>query len=215
MSGRFLDLDAWPRRSAYDFFLPFEVPFFDVCVEVPATATRVWCKAHGRSFTWALWFAMQQAVNAVEPFRMRLRPDGVWVHDRVRVATTVLNPDQTFRYLHMPYAADFATFEAQAKAAIAAPPPARLDARPDDDAVVHGSVVPWLRFTGLQHARPTLISDDSVPKVVYGKATPDGDAVMVPVSISAHHALVDGLHIGQLVAQLTAILADPAGHLAG
>lgn len=215
MSGYFLNVSTWSRRAAFDFFRTFEVPFFDICVEVDVSATRAWCRDAGRSFTWASWFAFQQAVNAAEPFRMRLRGDQVWVHDHVRVASTVLNPDRTFRYLHVPYNPGFAAFEGAAKAATRAPAPDSLDARPDDDAVVHGSVVPWLRFTGLQHARPKLISDDSVPKVVFGRISGLGGRDMMPLSVSAHHALVDGVHIGELVAGFEAILADPVSHLTG
>lgn len=213
MSGHFIDLDAWPRRSAWAFFRTFEVPFFDVCVEVPVGPTRAWCAAAGRSFNQAAWFGFQRAVNAVEPFRMRLRGDRVWAHDRVRVATTLLNPDGSFRYLHVPWAPSFEAFEANMREAREAPPPSTLDARPDDDAVVHGSVVPWLRFTGLQHARPRLIPTDSVPKVVFGRVSPTPTGEVMPISISAHHALVDGLHVGQLVDRFTAVLAEPATHL--
>ncbi len=53
MSGHFLDLDGWPRRAQYDFFLAYEQPFFDVAAEVPVTHTLAWCRDHERSFSLA------------------------------------------------------------------------------------------------------------------------------------------------------------------
>ena len=61
--------------------------------------------------------------------------------------------------------------------------------------VIHYSSIPWVKFTGLTHAR-SFTFPDSVPKISFGKcANVDGRMVM-PVSVNAHHGLVDGLHVG-------------------
>ena len=109
-SGHYVDLETWPRRTQYAFFRGFEMPFFNVCASVPVGGLRAWCKAEGVSFTLASWFACQQAINSIEEFRCRIRGDRVFVHDRVRVATTFLNADSTFRYVQFPYGATFEAF---------------------------------------------------------------------------------------------------------
>lgn len=209
MSGRYLNLDTWPRRAQYRFFRAFEMPFFTVCTAVPVGPTRVWCKANGVSFTLASWYGCQQAVNAIEALRTRIRGERIFVHDAIRMASTFLNEDNTFRYVHFEHATPFDVFAARAKQAIAAPPTAELDARPDADDVIHGSVVPYLRFTGITHARPKAIAIDSVPKIVFGQCHVQDGIEMMPVSIAVHHALADGLHIGQFLQALEAAFSAP------
>ena len=184
--GRFLDLHSWYRRGSYRFFRDFELPFFGVCSEVRVTETREWCKKEGVSFSLACWFGCQQAVNAVEEFRLRLRDERVWVHDRIRISTTIGNPDGSFRICHFPFAGDFESFREGARLVMDTVHPEELEARPDDDATIHGSSLPWFRFTGLTHAR-RLGFIDSVPKITFGKATADGDEILMPVSVEAHH----------------------------
>ncbi len=59
------------------------------------------------------------------------------------------------------------------------------------------------------HARRSTL-DDSIPKIAFGRRTslPDGSLVM-PMSVEAHHALLDGLHVSRLFEQFEALLAAP------
>jgi chloramphenicol O-acetyltransferase type A len=208
-AGHYLNLETWPRRAQYAFFRRFEMPFFSICSAVPVGPTRSWCKARRVSFTLASWYACQQAINGIEDLRTRIRGDRVFRYDAIRMASTFLNEDNTFRYVHFEYATPFSDFASKARRAIEAPPPASLDVRPDADDVVHGSVVPYLRFTGITHARPKAIAEDSVPKLVLGQCHDQGGIEMMPVSIAVHHALADGLHIGLFLQALEALFAHP------
>ena len=138
--------------------------------------TRAWCRDQGASFSLACWFAVLRAANAVPAFRMRLRDGRVYLHDRVRVGATALKPDQSFTYVYFPDAPDFEAFSIRAKAELAE----RLQAEglePDsgDDDLLHCTVVPWVRFTGIKHARFGNPAD-SIPKIALGKATDVGGA---------------------------------------
>lgn len=53
-----------------------------------------------------------------------------------------------------------------------------------------------MHFTSLSHAR-SFAFPDSVPKISVGKIIPQGDQLLMPVSVHVHHALVDGYHVGQ------------------
>ncbi|NUN15196.1 MAG: hypothetical protein HUU55_16335 [Myxococcales bacterium] len=192
MSGHFLDTTAWERHALFRFFLSYEVPTFNLCADVDVTETVEYCRSEGHSFSMVCWYFCQLAVNSLEPFRYRLRGDQVWVWDRIRVSTTILNPDETFRFCHFPYAEHFPEFVAGAKAAISAQPTDVMDDRPDDDGVIHGSTVPWLRFTSVSHARRT-VRGDSIPKIVLGRYGATSNRLTMPVSVEAHHALMDGI----------------------
>ena len=71
----------------------------------------------------------------------------------------------------------------------------------DIDDVIHFSVVPWLKFTAIGHPRDRNISY-SVPKIVIGKCHQQGSGWTLPVALSAHHGLVDGLHAARFFDRL-------------
>jgi chloramphenicol O-acetyltransferase type A len=48
--------------------------------------------------------------------------------------------------------------------------------------------------------------DDSCPKISFGKMTNHNGKRTMPVSIHVHHALVDGLHLGQYIDCLQGLL---------
>ncbi len=216
MSGRWLDVDASPRAATFRFFLGFEQPFFNVCAPVDVSRTLELCRASGRSFFLVSWWLCLRAAEAVEPLRCRLRGDRVWVHDALDVGVTVLRDDESFRFCYLDRAPTFDAFARGAERAIAAaraaPADAPLEPRPDRDDLLHGTVLPWLPFTSISHAR-RLPAGDSVPKLAFGKYERRGDRVDMPVSLEVHHALVDGLHAGRFFERFAALLAAPVAEL--
>lgn len=210
MTGHPLDLDAWPRRQQFDFFRTYDIPFFNLCAEVEVTAMRAFCRAHGISFTLAAWYTCLSTANAVEPFRYRLRGDGVWVHDRIDVGTTILRRDETFGFCYFDHADTFSAFRAGAEAALAAfhSGAPGLVTRDDRDDLLHGSTIPWVRFTSVSHAR-RFNRTDSIPKLAFGRFIERGPQSAMPVSVEVHHALMDGLHVGRFFEQLQAALDAP------
>ncbi len=206
MGGHWLDVATWPRKQAFSFFCGFDDPWFNLTVEVDIAPFKAWCRTHDVRLSLGLWFVVAQAANAVPNFRYRVREDRVWVHDAVRVGATALRDDGSFLYVYYPHDADVFAFQALAGAELRA----RLDdglllPEQGDDDLLHCTSIPWLRFTSLKHASPGPNSG-SVPKIALGKATPDGDACWMPVNIEAHHALVDGLHVGQFIEAMTAAM---------
>jgi chloramphenicol O-acetyltransferase type A len=211
--GHYLDLDNWPRRGHFAFFLGYEQPFFQLCAEIEVTQTAQACAQGPASFALACWYACLRAINAVEPFRYRLRGDRVWVHDQIHASTTVLRPDETFGFCHLPLAEDFATFSREGAAAIAASRATTgltMEGQQRDD-LIYGSMVPWLRITSVSNARRHMVGD-SVPRVVMGRKTHHADgSVTLPVSVEAHHALLDGLHVARLLDHMQHLLTHPEG----
>ncbi len=213
MSGHFLDLDAWHRRKQFEFFLDYELPFFNLCVEIDVRATLDWCREHERSFSLACWFACQQACNLVPEFRYRLRDGRVWVHDQISISTTQLNADESFRFCYFPYRARFDEFEAAARAVIEAPASEQMEPRADDDGVIHGTTLPWVTFTSIAHPQPSRHPDRSVPKITFGRYTERSSGLMMPVSVEVHHALMDGLHAARFFDMMQGLMSEPEQYL--
>ncbi|MEZ4454742.1 MAG: CatA-like O-acetyltransferase [Nannocystaceae bacterium] len=166
-----LDLERWPRRAHFDFFRGFESPFFNVCAHLDATA--LWRRSGapgGPSFALACFWLALRAANQQEPFRLRIRGDRVVVHEVIHGGTTALRDDDTFGFAYFDFDGDYERFAAGAgrrwrpRAAVGA-----SRTRDHDDGVIHFSVMPWVAFTSISHARRFGLAD-SVPKVVLGKA---------------------------------------------
>ncbi len=47
-----------------------------------------------------------------------------------------------------------------------------------------------------------LDRDDSIPRIAWGKYFKDGEKTLLPFSIQANHALMDGVHAGRYVERL-------------
>jgi chloramphenicol O-acetyltransferase type A len=194
--GGWIDLETWKRREHYRLFRRYQQPCFSVTVDVDVT--RVWkaCRNPGApTFLLMSLFLMSRAVNDVEAFRLRLRPRGVWRHDRVGVGATIRRTDDTFGFARLEPDDDLDRFASLGRATIEkAIKTRRLEPRRAGDDVVYHSVLPWFRFTGYTNALP---GTDSIPRIVFGRAVRDGRRTMMPVAVEVHHALVDGLDVAK------------------
>ena len=54
---------------------------------------------------------------------------------------------------------------------------------------------------------------DSIPRISWGKYFEESGKIKLPLSVQAHHALVDGIHVGQYFNTIQEILDDPVKYL--
>lgn len=196
-----LDLDRWPRAEHFLFFKQFEEPFFGVVVDIDCTRAYESAKSKGVSFfIWYLYKTLA-AVNACPPFRYRIDGDKIVVHDRIDGSATISRADDSFGFSLIEFDPDFDVFLDKALVEIdRVKNVSGLLTRPfDEDNLIHFSSIPWIDFTSLSHAR-RFSSGDSCPKISFGKmsVSADGKRTM-PMSVHVHHALMDGLHVGQFI----------------
>ncbi len=191
-----VDLSNWPRRATFEFFKNYDDPFFNITAPVDVTALHAHCKATGASFFLRSLHAVMQAANDVEAFRLRLLDGQLVRYDVVHIGSTVLMPDNTFRFCYFDYQADPMVFEQEGRQRIAALRNAQqLDPRDDALDLLHVSVIPWVAFTSFKHARRWGVAD-TVPKIVLGKYYEQNGSWLMPLSVEVHHAMMDGYHVG-------------------
>jgi chloramphenicol O-acetyltransferase type A len=194
-----LDLDTWARKEHFLFFNQFEEPLFGVNVTVDCTKAYTEAKRKGVSFFLYSLYRSLEAANSLEPFRYRIENGQVMVYDIIDGGSTVARPNGTFGYGSFPYDPVFENFIATATKE-AEDVQQRTDlVRSTAENIIRFSSLPWIDFTALSHARLFSVPD-SCPRISFGKITvhPDGKRTM-PMSIHVHHALVDGIHVGQYI----------------
>jgi chloramphenicol O-acetyltransferase type A len=74
-----------------------------------------------------------------------------------------------------------------------------------DDVIFH-STIPWIRFTAFSN--PIGRGEDSIPRIVFGRCTEEGARWRMPVSVEAHHGLVDGLDVARFFERFKQRLAS-------
>mgnify|MGYP003233348859 CR=1 FL=1 len=180
---KIIDIATWNRREHYEHFGAFDDPFFGVTVNVDCTCAYQEAKDKGVSFSLLVLHRIVTAAAAVEEFRYRIEGDRVVCYDSLLPEATVGRADHTFSFAAFEYDPDELVFIRRAKA--------EMDY----------SAVPWLSFTDMKH--PTnMRSGDSVPKISTGKYFREGERLMMPVSVTCHHGLMDGYHVAQFIEKL-------------
>ncbi len=207
---RRIDLEHWPRREAFELFRGFGLPYFNLTADVDVGPLREAVRARGASFTVALVYVLARAANEVPEFRQRVRGEGVIEYAAVHPSITVLADDGTFRFVTLRYEEAFGSFAADAELRIErARRAASLWSEPDRDDLLFMTAIPWVSFTGMIHPVP-LDPPNSVPRIAWGKFRDVGGRLAMPLNVQAHHALVDGVHLGRYFQCTEQLLATPA-----
>lgn len=209
-----LDLATWERREHFEFLRTMDEPQHSVVVNVDCTGAALRCKAQGQSFFLTYLHAALVAANGVPEFRQRIEAnDGgaqVVQYNRIHAGPTIARADDTFAFCLIEFEPAFETFAPLAQAAMAqarATTGVNLASTRGREDMVHFSVLPSIRFTGLTHAR-NFGTDTGIPKVTFGQRFADGPRQLLPVAVFVNHALVDGHHVGLFLAQLQALLIE-------
>ncbi|MCA9977168.1 MAG: chloramphenicol acetyltransferase [Anaerolineales bacterium] len=206
---RIINLDTWPRRQHFQLFNQFDYPHFNLCANVDITQWYTAVKANNLNFTIATVYLLARVANEITPFRWRIREGQVIEHDIVHPSHTITTESDLFSFCTIPYDPDFTIFAPRAATTIAHfTQNPTLEDEPGQDNLLYLSAIPWVSFTGLMH--PIHMHPvDSVPRIVWGKFFRNGDQWQMPLSVQAHHALLDGFHVGQYFNQVQTYLDEP------
>lgn len=201
---KIIDLSTWNRKEHFEHFSAFDDPFFGVTVNVECTRSYQEAKSKDISFFLLILHRIITAAAKVEEFRYRIEGDQVVCYDSLFPEATVARADHTFSFASFEYDPDEMAFIRKAKAEME-----RLQQTTGLNKegtfhpnAIHYSAVPWLTFTDMKH--PTnMRSGDSVPKISTGKYFKDRERLMLPVSVTCHHGLMDGYHVSKFIEKLS------------
>ncbi len=205
---KFVQIEKWERRDHYHFFGGMDYPHFNICANLDLTVFDRFRRERGLPFFSPLLYLSIRAANRVKEFRYRIRGEKVVEHEQISPAITVLGADRTFGYATVEYDSAAEIFLQRATETISrakANPTIVEDSRRDD--VIYYTSIPWVSFTAVTH--PISLPADSIPRIAWGKYFTDGDRLLLPYSVQVHHALADGLHLGEHFNLLQSLLDHP------
>lgn len=199
------------RRKHFDFFRQMQQPHFNLTAHEDFTSFILYLKENHLPFTPAVVWALSAAAHEVREFRWRLRGEDVVEYELLRPSFTVrTEASDVFSFCTVAFDHDSHAFFEATRAQIQAMQenPSMEDEEGADD-YLFMSAIPWVSFTSLQHAMPGN-RPDSVPRIAWGKYYERDGRWWLPVSVQAHHALVDGMHMGRYFEQMQSIFQSPA-----
>lgn len=203
-----IDLETWKRKEHFRHFCSLDDPYWGLSTALDCTCTWRAAKQTGESFFLRCLHKSLIAANRVEELRLRIVDGHVICFDRTNGSATVIRPDETFGCCFIEFFDDFPTFAREAVKRIEetkARSGMCIDQNDRADQIYYSSI-PWQSFTGLTYSK-SLRSQDSIPRITFGKAGTNGEKLTLPVSIQVHHGLVDGLHVARFLEQFQNLLS--------
>ena len=194
-----IDLNNWNRKGHFEFFSAFQEPFFGITTTIDCTIAYGKSKAMQISFFVYYLHKTLVAVNKIENFRYRIEGENVYLYDEIDASATIMRKDKTFGFSFMKFHEDIHEFNTIVQTEIERiQTTTGILTREYPENIIHFSAVPWINFTGLTHSRNFGVTD-SCPKISYGKMVEENGKKSMALSVTAHHGLVDGYHVGLLV----------------
>lgn len=187
---RVIDMQSDPRRSQYEYFRSFANPYASITVSCDITPLK-----EKKPFFLSVLYCAVNAANAVPELRRRILGEQVVEYENCISSHTVVLPDETYCYCELDCAKPFDEFLPYALAEVekAKSAPSMDDAEPERLFFV--TSVPWLSFHAV--SLPVPNPADSNPRITFGKAYEQDGKYLLPVSLTVHHALADGIHMAK------------------
>lgn len=198
-----INIESWNRKEHFEFFSRMASPYFGITTEVDCTIAYDNAKENGNSFFAHYLHKSMIAVNSVKELRLRIVDNKVALFEKINAGATVGRADGTFGFIFVNFSDDFETFNKELQNEIQTVLNSTGLRLNDDDIkkdLIRHSTIPWTSFTGLLH--PTNFDrTESVPKITFGKFSIREGKKYLPVSIEAHHGLVDGFHLAKYLSE--------------
>ena len=205
---RYIDVETWPRKDAYQLFSRGYLPYFSVTTPLDVTELYRYAKGEGLSFYRAMIYVVTRAMNELEPFRLRIRPEGIAVCDTVSPSYTTAGREGTFGICNVDYLpgetmADFCRRALEQEKRQGAQMVVEDDVRDD---LIFFSCVPWFVTTSVLQEQPTN-PDDSFPRVLWDRIREEKGRKLVNFTLQLNHRLLDGAHVRDLLQRMEELMA--------
>ncbi|MBQ9063307.1 MAG: chloramphenicol acetyltransferase [Eubacterium sp.] len=201
MNYRTLDMAHYTRRAHFDYFRTLPYPYVGTTVSVDVTDALEYAKQNNRSFYLTFLHAAALASDSIPELRQRIHSGQIIEYTECPTSHVELLQDSTYCYCTLYHHMDLNDYYSHAEEARKHCADHGITEDPDSECMYFISALPWLHYNAL--IQPVAGGEESNPRITWGKYQVDaaGRAIM-PVSILAHHALVDGIQLGQFYTNL-------------
>jgi len=194
-----LNVDEWNRKEHFEFFSKFDNPYFGFIANV--NCTKAYKTAKEKFISFFAWYFHKSivAANSIAEFKLRIIDSKVYELELNHAGSTIAREDHTFAFSYIEYDEDFDVFNGRLQNEIEAVRNSsglRLDLSKNNVEYIRYTTIPWVSFTQIIHPA-NFDGTDSVPRISFGKFFEKDGEKFLPVSVEAHHGLMDGYHISE------------------
>lgn len=200
-----IDMKSWPRAETYYYFSQMAPTGYSITVKVDVTEVlRITRKRAIMFFPAYLWLVTKN-LNKQQEFRCAVRDGQIGYYDTLTPLYATWHEDtETFSLMWTEYDDDFGAFHDEylynqntygTKQGILGRP----DVPPENAYTV--SAVPWVDF-GHFAVHSYENKPYYFPSVEAGKYHNEGERIVMPLSLTCHHATTDGWHIARFLEDL-------------
>lgn len=203
-----VDLETYPRRRLFECFRDHQVPVFSISTSIDITGYAGAVADRGLRFYTTLCCLISWALNSSPCFRHRIVDGVLMEYPKVHPSINVALEDESFAFADAFYCGVFRDDYDSIRAAFerARQQPIQ-DFRGGLDDRFFLTHLPWMSFTGIQH--PYTPAYASIPLISTGRTFLQDGRERLPISVQAHHALVDGVHVARMLEQLSQLCRHP------
>lgn len=206
MSFRKLDIENWKRKDIYHFFKTYDNPYYNICSKLEVENLYQFCKKENLSFNLALLHSTLLVINDLQEFKLRIEGDEVIEYATINCGSTVLSEDETFSFCYFNFCESMSEFIENSRKVIDLHlQKKQFDPRDNVQNLIYFSVLPWINFTSITHAK-RFNSSESIPLITFGKLHQTDQVRQIPISVEVNHALVDGIHVGKFLNKLQSFI---------
>lgn len=192
-----IDMDNNPRKAHFEYFNAMASPYIGLTAQTDITLLYDTVKAEKLPMFLSMLYAVTVAANSVPELRRRVADGSVIEYERCRPSFTLALDNDTYCYctVNAP-AQDLHSFIAEGKREQELAKVAQnLSDGEDDGDLLFISCLPWMNYSGF--VQPTPSPADYNPRITWGKIYEQNGCMLMPLTLLANHALVDGLHVSR------------------
>ena len=201
MSFHYIDMENYKRRAHFEYFSSLPYPYAGITVNIDVTDALQYSRTKKHSFYLTILHAAALAADGVDEFRQRIRDDQIIEYSECPTSHVELLEDSSYCYCTLHHHMDLEEYFTQAEKIRKACRENGINEDAEVESAYFVSVVPWLHYTAM--IQPVAGGKESNPRLTWGRydVNENGRFIM-PFSVLANHALVDGIHISHFYENL-------------
>ncbi len=204
MTFHLIDKENWKRKEQYKLYQNIIPCTFSMNVEIDISHLLGQVKNKKMKFFPVILYGITKIVNQHKEFCIGVNEDGnLGYYDNVNPSYTVLHKqEETFSNIWTEYDDKFNKFYQNYSDDMEKHGDKKdLNPKPKIANVFNVSCIPWVSFKGF-NLNLQKGYDYYPPIFTIGKYHNEGDRVLLPLAIQAHHAVCDGYHVARFVNEL-------------
>lgn len=194
-----IDYDNWDRKQYFYYFTKMLPTGYNLSVEVDITNTYNLIKKDNKKFFPTYLYLASKSISEQQEFRIAISDNQLGYYDVLHPSYACFHEDdKTMSNMWTEYKPDFEQFynnylDDQKQYASNHGILAKPDMPPKNNFMI--GMLPWIQFTSYSPI-PYTNSEYYFPVLQAGKFFERDNKKMMPLSITVHHAVADGYHVG-------------------